>query len=70
MVGGWDGNQSLSSVEIYDPETNSWSYGPELTTPRANLGVAVINNCLYAVGGFSSKYYSFLEYLHRPQLGN
>lgn len=53
VVGGSDGTQSLATTEIYDPIERSWSPGPSMTTPRANVGVAVVGNRLYAVGGFS-----------------
>ena len=52
-MGGSDGAHSLNSTEIYDPTTQNWTPGPSLTTARANVGVAVIGNRLYAVGGFS-----------------
>jgi len=52
-VGGSDGTHSLTSTEVYDAESQSWTPGPSMTTPRANVGVSVIGNRLYAVGGFS-----------------
>lgn len=55
-VGGSDGTHSLSSTEIYDPESKTWTPGPNITTPRANVGVAVIGSRLYAVGGFSGNF--------------
>jgi len=30
VAGGWDGNDDLSSVEIFDPTTNNWIPGPSL----------------------------------------
>lgn len=55
---------SLSSVEVFDPETNSWSSGPPLTCSRANVGVAVVGDRLYAVGGFSGKtFLNTIEFL-------
>lgn len=59
VVGGSDGQSSLISVEIYDPELCTWSFGPSLNTPRANVGVAVMNGRLFAIGGFTGK--AFLE---------
>lgn len=53
VVGGSDGTHSLSSTEIFDSETQTWMVGPSMTTPRANVGVAVVGDRLYAVGGFS-----------------
>lgn len=52
-VGGSDGSHSLCSTEIYDPQEKIWTPGPNMTTARANVGVAVIGSRLYAVGGFS-----------------
>lgn len=59
VVGGSDGQSSLISVEIYDPELRTWSFGPSLNTPRANVGLAVMNGRLFAIGGFTGK--AFLE---------
>ena len=57
VVGGSDGCQSLCTTEMFDFETNSWSPGPSMTSCRANISVAVINNQLFAVGGFSGMDY-------------
>lgn len=61
-VGGSDGARSLASVERLrlgpGGEGGAWEAGPSLTTPRANVRVAVFNDCLVAVGGFSGQ--SFL----------
>ena len=43
--------ESLSSCEYLDVATNSWIEGPRMTTPRQYLGLAVLNGCLWAVGG-------------------
>jgi len=37
--------------QIYDPETDSWSNGTSMPTPRQSLGLAVINDTLFAIGG-------------------
>lgn len=55
VIGGSDGTQSLATTEMYDPIARTWSPGPNMTTPRANVGAAVVGNRLYAVGGFSGK---------------
>ena len=39
---------------IYDPEKNEWSKGADMPTYRQGLGVAVIDDILYAIGGGSS----------------
>lgn len=41
----------------YDSLTDSWSLLAPMTTKRSNLGVTVINNKLYAVGGHDGKKY-------------
>jgi len=41
---------------MYDPIERMWIPGPNMITPRANVGVAVVGNRLYAVGGFSGNY--------------
>lgn len=38
-------------VEIYDVATDSWSFGAPMPTPRAGLGLAVVADKIYAVGG-------------------
>lgn len=55
VVGGSDGTHSLATTEIFDWNEQVWTPGPVMTTPRANVGVAVIGKRLYAVGGFSGK---------------
>lgn len=56
VVGGSDGTQSLTTTEMYDPVEQMWNPGPNMTTPRSNVGVAVVGNRLYAVGGFTGKH--------------
>lgn len=68
VVGGNDGSHSLASVEIYHQESDSWTIGPALTTPRANVGLAVLGKNLFAVGGFSGKHFlSTIEYLNEDE---
>ena len=40
--------------QVYDPTTNTWSIGAQMPTPRNYLGVAVLNDILYAIGGYDS----------------
>ncbi|MGH7614521.1 MAG: Kelch repeat-containing protein [Gemmatimonadales bacterium] len=42
----------LSTVESYDPATNTWTPGlAPMPTPRANLALAAFSGKLYAIGG-------------------
>jgi N-acetylneuraminic acid mutarotase len=40
------------TLRIYDPETDIWSNDTQMPTPRRYLGGAVINDRLYAIGGY------------------
>lgn len=43
----------LSTVEAYDPITNKWTTNAKMPTPRTELGVGVLGNTLYAIGGYA-----------------
>lgn len=38
-------------VEIYDPQTNSWSSGTSMLTPRSGMNGIVANDCFHLLGG-------------------
>ena len=38
--------------QIYDPATDAWTNGTAMPTPRQRLGVTVLNDTLYAIGGY------------------
>lgn len=46
----WDG-APYAPVDIYDPESNQWSTGADMPTPRQAMGVAVVDGWIYTVGG-------------------
>jgi len=50
-IGGSDGVNTLAIVEAYDPTTNTWTSKTPMLTPRYGLGVGVVNNKIYAIGG-------------------
>lgn len=52
-IGGTDDllKVSLSSVECYDPITNTWTSLTPMPTARGALGAATLNGKIYAVGG-------------------
>ena len=52
VMGGQEGfMQPLSQNYVYDPEADVWSNGTSMPTPRFTLGIAVVNDMLYAIGG-------------------
>jgi N-acetylneuraminic acid mutarotase len=57
IIGGRDANdpntpkQVVSTVEIYDPATDSWATGPSLPTALANQMTIAVNGKIYAIGG-------------------
>jgi N-acetylneuraminic acid mutarotase len=49
---GGGGGGFLTTVEEYDPATNTWSSKAPMPTSRMDLAAAVVNNKIYAIGGF------------------
>lgn len=47
---------SESYYPIYDPVNGSWAFGTAMPTNRLNLAVVVVNDMLYAIGGFVTSY--------------
>ena len=47
------GPYGLSTVEVYDPQTNSWEQVADMPTPRTNAETAVINGTIYVCGGYN-----------------
>ena len=44
-IGGYDGDSNLSTVEVYDPDTNSWSFAAPMCAHEGGVGVGVITIC-------------------------
>ena len=57
VVGGWNGSDFAgglrwrSTLEVYDPATNTWSTKANIPTPRTNPAAVAIDGKLYVVGG-------------------
>ena len=43
--------QAMSSVEQYNPATNTWTKKSDMPTARAGLSSSVVNGKIYAIGG-------------------
>jgi N-acetylneuraminic acid mutarotase len=52
VVGGFDQTNYSNATHVYDFERDVWSSGALMPTARAYLGLAVVDDVLYAIGGF------------------
>jgi len=52
VVGGFDQTNYSNATHVYDYERNVWSSGSLMPTARAYLALAVVDDVLYAIGGF------------------
>jgi N-acetylneuraminic acid mutarotase len=50
-------NNATNLTQVYDPENDVWTTGTPIPTPRWSLGVAVVNDELYAIGGYDGETY-------------
>jgi N-acetylneuraminic acid mutarotase len=51
VLGGKQGLDAVNLNQVYDPETDTWVDGTAMPTARYGLGVAVVDDSLYAIGG-------------------
>ena len=54
----WEGEPPYF-VRVYDPENDTWTFGADIPTHRKLLSTAVVNDVLYAIGGYTSAYPDF-----------
>jgi N-acetylneuraminic acid mutarotase len=66
VVGGYFGDAFSSKTQIYNPSNNSWTEGTPLPAPRAYLGLAVVNDILYAIGGFDGQNWLNINAQYKP----
>lgn len=57
IVGGWCSGDAIASVERFDPQTSDWKMVAPMSKRRCGVGVAVLNDLLYAVGGHDGQSY-------------
>ena len=50
-MGGYNGIDPVTAVEMYDPATNRWRTVAGMPTGRWSPGAGAINGKLYVVGG-------------------
>jgi N-acetylneuraminic acid mutarotase len=51
VMGGYNGIEPLTTVEMYNPATKTWRTVSGMPTARWSAGAGAINGKLYAVGG-------------------
>ena len=51
-------------LRVYDPEKDVWTLGPSKTISRSYMGVTVLNDKIYAIGGLTGV---FLGFASHPQ---
>lgn len=56
-VGGWCSGDAIASVEKFDPQSMEWKMVAPMSKRRCGVGVAVLNDLLYAVGGHDGQSY-------------
>jgi N-acetylneuraminic acid mutarotase len=54
VAGGWNGTNSLATLEVYDPTTDTWTTKTPMPAARSDASGAVIDGKLYVVGGNNS----------------
>ncbi len=50
-IGGREGMQTFSTVEEYDPATDTWTRKADMPTARNSLSTSVVNGKIYAISG-------------------
>jgi N-acetylneuraminic acid mutarotase len=55
VVGGFDQFNYINLVHVYNSERNVWRSGASMLTARGYLGLAVVDDALYAIGGFDGE---------------
>lgn len=53
VVGGYDGQRQLNTVERYDTERDSWVFMSSIRVARSALSLTVLDGKLYAMGKVS-----------------
>ena len=60
-IGGTTGPSPFTTVEEYDPATNTWTTKASMPTGRYYLVVGVVGSKIYAIGGYSGGYLTTVE---------
>jgi hypothetical protein len=50
VAGGYDCRYCLNLVEVYDPDTDQWTFVAPMLSERRSLSFVAFHGCLYALG--------------------
>ncbi len=56
VIGGRESGLEVNYNQVYDPAVDSWSLGAPMPTGRYSLGVAAVNDVIYAFGGMTGAF--------------
>lgn len=59
----------MKSVECYNPSTDTWTQVAEMAVHRWGVGAGVLDDVLYAVGGYDGQHYLNSVEAYRPSTG-
>ena len=65
-IGGFFSNAYSGETQIYNPSNNSWTTGVPMPTHRAYLSVTIINDLIYAIGGFDGTNWLNIVEVYKP----
>ncbi len=66
FIGGLIDGQNSGETQIFNSTDNSWVSGDPMLTPRAYFGLAVLNDVLYAIGGFDGQEWLDINERYQP----
>jgi N-acetylneuraminic acid mutarotase len=66
IVGGFNQDSYGNVVHVYDAESNVWSSGASMLTARSYLGLAVVDDVLYSIGGFDGEHWLNVNERYMP----
>jgi N-acetylneuraminic acid mutarotase len=65
-IGGHSVGKFTGQTQAYNSENNSWSIVESMPTSRAYLGIVVVNDVLYAIGGFDGTNWLNVNEQYKP----
>ena len=53
-MGGYDGDNMVSTVEVFDPRVGSWMMEESMNEARGYFGAVVLRDSIYVLGGLNN----------------